>query len=159
MVPFTHLRFNIFHCNTTFIYASYLILKMLFIVGQVVSNVLLKWWLFHRFPLFHLDSHICSRYGQNSVCFLFQFPSNIHSCHLPQPAQRPHLKGRHFARDDFICNIMIWVWCDSHFILINCWRVGSELSRLNEVNIMVDDALTPCVARSWAPMILTKYDG
>ena len=41
-------------------------------------------------------------------------------------------------------------------ILINPKRTGTQLSWFNKVNIMVADALAPCVARTSAPMIFTK---
>ena len=38
---------------------------------------------------------------------------------------------------------------------LNIQRAGTELIRLILVNIMIADALAPCVAKTPAPMILT----
>ena len=48
--------------------------------------------------------------------------------------------------------------CEKHSItnkFLNPLRAETELSRSNWVNITVDDALAPCVARTSAIMILT----
>ena len=37
---------------------------------------------------------------------------------------------------------------------IKTWRAGTELTWFNKVNIMVVDALAPCVAKTSAGMIL-----
>ena len=50
---------------------------------------------------------------------------------------------------------MYFVHRKLHGHKINPYRAGTELIRFNIVNIMVADALAPCVTRTSAPMILT----
>ena len=61
----------------------------------------------------------------------------------------------HTHIDEFDTSLPIAIYCWKVTPLINPQRVGTELSRLNEVNVMAVDALAPYVARTSAAMLLT----
>ena len=55
----------------------------------------------------------------------------------------------------FVQNLQVWFKkCDKQY-KTNLYHAGTDLIRLNTVNIMLVHALAPCVARTSAPIILT----